>query len=255
MLRLHVLSDLHTEMSPCDPGAPPCDVVVLAGDIGTGADPGTGGVAWIEKNCRGVPVVYVAGNHEYYQSSVAACSQQLRECTRGSSLHFLENDEIVLGGVRFLGCTLWTDFRLHGRDDRERAMQAAGRSLSDYDQIGKGTGTGRITPEDTRALHQASRAWLEERLAEDVPGPTVVVTHHAPSPRSVPGFALHKPIAPALASDLGSLIDKARIALWIHGHTHWCADYGLHGTRVLSNQKGYPHARVPGFRPELVITV
>jgi len=255
MIRLHVLSDLHTEMSPCTPGNPSCDVVVLAGDIGAGADPGAGGVGWIEQACKGVPAVYVAGNHEHYGGSIAACTGRLQELTRGTPVHFLENDEIVLGGVRFLGCTLWTDFCLHGPDDREQAMRDAGRTLSDYDQIRKDPGGGRITPEDTLALHRASRAWLEDRLARDFPGPTVVVTHHAPSPRSVPGFALQKPIAPALASDLESLIEKARIDLWIHGHTHWCADYDLHGTRVLSNQKGYPHAPVPGFCQDLVVTV
>ena len=46
---------------------------------------------------------------------------------------------------------------------------------------------------------------------------------------------------------------EARVALWVHGHTHWCVDYEVRGTRVVSNQRGYPHQKVPGFDPAWVI--
>jgi hypothetical protein len=36
----------------------------------------------------------------------------MRESVALKGIHFLENDRVDIGGVRFLGTTLWTDYRL-----------------------------------------------------------------------------------------------------------------------------------------------
>ena len=90
-------------------------------------------------------------------------------------------------------------------------------------------------------------------LARHDPAPTIVVTHHAPSPRSeTPGYA-NGPLSPSFVSDLGVLLAHSGIPLWIHGHTHYNVDYQLGATRVLTNQRGYPQEACPGFVPGMVI--
>ena len=104
-MKLHVLSDLHFEFAPFELPATDADVVVLAGDI----DVGRRGLE-VARAAGGRPVVYVAGNHEYYGHSIPGLTGELVAATRGAGIHVLENEAVVIGGVRFLGCTLWTDF-------------------------------------------------------------------------------------------------------------------------------------------------
>jgi hypothetical protein len=83
----------------------------------------------------------------------------------------------------------------------------------------------------------------------------VVVTHHAPSPRSIRPRFRDDPVSAAYASDLEWMLDGARAALWVHGHTHFCVDYTVNGTRVYANQRGYPHDDTPGYDPARTIEV
>jgi predicted phosphodiesterase len=100
-----------------------------------------------------------------------------------------------------------------------------------------------------------SRGWLEERLANRHPGPTVVVTHHAPLIRSRPSSPALRALAGAFASDVTGLMSGDRVSLWIFGHTHRAADLEMHGTRLVSNPRGYPHQPVSAFDPGCVIEV
>ena len=102
----------------------------------------------------------------------------IRRAADGSSVRMLENDELVLHGVRFLGCTLWSDFDFDGRERREQAMRVCERVVNDYKVITFGPDSRTLGPRDTRMFHLSSRRWLEDRLAEPHAGPTVVVTHH-----------------------------------------------------------------------------
>jgi predicted phosphodiesterase len=247
-MKIHVLSDLHCEFAPFHPPPTDADVVVLAGDTSTG----TRGIELARGWFPGRPVVYVAGNHEYYGESTPRLGRKLAEASQGSGIHYLENRQVVVGGVRFLGCTLWTDFELFG--ERQTAMGAAQAMMNDFRLIRVDPIYHRFRPADARASHLVSRNWLAEQLDTPFDGPTVVVTHHAPSLRGVnPRFHDH-PVTPAYASDLEWLLD-GRAALWIHGHTHVSVDYEMGGTRVLSNQRGYPEDPVGGFDPALVVRV
>jgi predicted phosphohydrolase len=250
-LRLHVLSDLHLEHAayPVAPAA--ADVIVLAGDIATG----TRGVAWARSWAGGLPVLYIAGNHEFYGHDFSRLLDALRETAAGSSVHVLEDDEVVLHGVRFLGCSLWTDFAFDGADRRLRTMSLCERMVSDYGQITFGGAARPLEAADTLAAHRRSRAWLTARLAQHWDGPTVVVTHHSPVIRARPEQPLLRAIAGAFASDVSELMGAERVSLWIYGHTHRVADLDVRGTRVLSNPRGYPHQPVEGFDPRLVADV
>ncbi len=250
-LRLLVLSDLHTEFAPFQQHETDADVVVLAGDIGTKL----AGVDMAKATFAGRPVVYVAGNHEYYGGALPHLTDKLRARAADSNVHFLEDDAVVIGGVRFLGCTLWTNFLLFGPKRRDACRLDAEEKLTDYRRIRRSPQFRRLRSQDTALLHIKSKKWLEGALAEPFDGPTVVVTHHAPSIASIPERYLEDSLSAAFASDLAAWVEGRPIDLWIHGHTHNCVDYLLSGVRVVSNQRGYIDAPVDGFDPGFVVDI
>jgi predicted phosphohydrolase len=250
-LRLHILSDLHLEYEPFAPDPVEADAVVLAGDIA----PGTAGVEWIQSRFGGLPALYVAGNHEFYGNDLPGLTDRMRAAAAGSSVHVLENEVVVIADVRFLGCSLWSDFDFAGIENRANSMRICERLVNDFKQI-KVSGEGRrLLAQDTRDIHLTSRAWLSERLAEPHDGPTVVITHHAPIVRERPPNPVVAAIGGAFASDLAELMNGDAVDLWVFGHVHRIVDTNVNGTRVLSNQRGYPHEPVAGFDPGLVVEV
>jgi hypothetical protein len=248
-VRLHVLSDLHLERAPFQLGDVDADVIVLAGDVARG----TAGVRWARRWAQERPVLYVAGNHEFYGHAMPGLIDELRRAAAGSSVRVLENDEVALGGVRFLGCTLWSDFDFDGPERRGDAMRLCERVVNDYEHITFGPGCRTLAARDTRMRHLSSRRWLGVRLAQPHRGPTVIVTHHAPLIRTRPPEPALRALAGAFASDVTGLMGGDRVALWIFGHTHRVADLGVRGTRIISNPRGYPRQPVAGFDPGRVV--
>lgn len=246
-MRALVLSDLHLEFGLPTFGLGPADVVVLAGDI----DVGIRGVEWAAQESAGRPVVYVPGNHEYYTHAVPRLIEKLRRAAGSAPVHVLDGDSVTIGGVRFLGATLWTDFELMG--DRQVAMSAALETVTDYRKIRVAPSFRRLRPSDTASMHGRFRRWLEAEIEAGRTEGAVIVTHHAPSPRSLAPASATDLVNASYASDLEDLVASSRAALWIHGHTHHCVDYGIGMTRVVSNQRGYVDSPVPGFEPGLTL--
>lgn len=244
-MKLLVYSDLHLDLYPLKLQLEPdflqtIDVVVLAGDITEGSK----GLHWARETFPDKAIVYVDGNHEFYGQNWDKHVDAMRELARQREIHYLENDAITIGGVRFLGCTLWTDFALQGADTKLEAMSTARQRMNDYKRIKISPQPElywqlkhRLFPAMAARRHQESRRWLEEQLSQGDPQNTVVVTHHAPHPRSMPeDFAGH-PLSPCYASALDGLMGRAHT--WIHGHIHDSANYFVGGTRVVSNPRGY----------------
>lgn len=246
-MRLQVLSDLHLEFGDYTPKRTDADVVVLAGDIHQGHQ----GIKWTHKHFRRQPVIYVMGNHEFYGCDVRPLLEGCRAETRGSNISLLENQSVQIGGINFLCCTLWTDFKLWPKP--AEAMEAARDYLTDFKVIR--TSSGRLHPRDTVQFHLNSLAWLKSQLNQNAPERTVIITHHAPSSRSIPPQNSGDIISAAFASDLESLVRASRVPLWIHGHTHHNVDYAIAATRVYSNQRGYPDERLARFEPEKTIEI
>ena len=246
-MRLHIVSDLHLEFGDYPLPTQDADVVVLAGDIALGRD----GRKWARSHFRNKPVVYVLGNHEFYRHALPELTETLKRETEGGPIHVLENSAAELDGWTFLGCTLWSDFGVGG--DPVGSMCAAEQIMSDYvviEHSGKGRG---LRAADTVELHAESVAWLKRELSARDPARTIVVTHHAPSARSIPPFYTGNSLNGAFASDLDALVEQSRVPLWIHGHTHFNVDYVIGKTRVLTNQRGYPDQIAPGFDPRMVV--
>ncbi len=247
-MNLHILNDLHIEFEDFVPPATKADVVVLAGDIGVGME----GLRWAQARFPDKPVIYVPGNHEFYQHDITLIHQLKAEAP--DNIHVLDDDQVVINGVRFLGSTLWTDFALFGEADKFFAMQTARQQMMDFSIIQNHDQ--RFTPEDAIKLHEASRDWLAIMLADVFDGKTVVVTHHAPSSRSVHPRYTSNLLTPAFASNLDNLMNGSRAELWIHGHMHESFDYEIYGARVICNPRGYsPEALNPDFRPDRIVEV
>jgi len=239
-MRLLILSDLHLEFRRHDPlrldlGACRPDVVILAGDIDTGAR----AVPWAAQTFSGLPVLYVAGNHEAYGHELLAVESELRQaCAATANVHFLSCDQHVIGHVRFLGATLWTDFALYGAPEQASAMAQAEKVMADYHRITLAAPQARpLRAADTARLHARHKDWLSARLDEPFDGATVVITHMAPSMRSVAARYAHDLTSASFASPLDAL--AARPALWIHGHMHDSFDYSVGAGRVVCNPCGY----------------
>lgn len=250
-MRIHVLSDLHTEFAPFEPPPVNADVVVLAGDIGLKLH----GLDWARSTFPTTPVIYVPGNHEYYGNSVPHLTDKLRQRAEGSNVHVLDRDAVVIDGVRFLGATLWTDFCIFGAEKRDRIGEVARASMTDFKRIRMSPGYGKLTPKGVWLLHHQARGWLARHLYEPCNLPTVVVTHHAPMLEGVAPHYREDPLTGAYASDLRPFLNDGGAALWIFGHTHYAVDTVVGKTRVVSNQRGYPDEPALGFDPGLVVEV
>ncbi len=253
-MKLHVLSDLHLSVAGLEVPETDADVIILAGDIARPA----AAVAWARQFSK--PVLYVPGNHEFYGSSLTATPLALKHLCRDSSIQVLDNDAVVIDGVRFLGTTLWTDFRLFGDGaQRDVAITEAQHFMRDFSRIRMDDASDALfTPIASAQKFAQHVHWLESQLATPFPGKTVVITHHAPSPKSIhPRFA-GSPINACFVSDAERLVNGARVDLWIHGHTHDSFDYKVNGTRVVCNPRGYAKDGVnenPYFDPTYLIEV
>jgi Calcineurin-like phosphoesterase len=281
-VKIQLLSDLHLESNPHFTATPTpgADVLVLAGDIGS-YQPGSkltalnipdfglgrfsplpvreGGAAWP------VPVFFLPGNHEYDGLDFDAAHQRLRETCGRLGMVWLERETAVLGGVRFIGCTLWTDFDAladinpQAADSpltqqlqaREKAFRAANFYLNRNHAFRQGQP---MLAEAVRDEGLMSQQWLRQALAKDFDGPTVVVTHFAPSLLSAdPRYGLNAGTA-GFCNELDELLGSAR--LWLHGHLHCPADYVKNGCRVVANPLGYARkGEQAAFRADLLITV
>lgn len=270
-MKLLLLSDLHLECAPLAlPADLDFDVAVLAGDI---CSPGHAVPDWVRQQPalrHAQAVVWVPGNHEYYDQHLptqAARMQAAADRAGAPPLLLLDCASRVIAGVRFVGCTLWTDFELRidtadgPRSDRAAGLGAAQRVVADYRVIDiDDPATGqrrRLRPPDTLALHEEQRAWLAQTLAEPFDGATVVVTHHGPHRQSLaPRFAGDW-VSAAYISELPDSFFTVP-TLWMHGHTHTSFDYRVEDCRVLCNPRGYQQRRSggpenPAFDAALVV--
>lgn len=271
-MKIAAMSDLHLEYDARyfetnprgsstfydDPPQPRADFLVLAGDIHSGPL----AFDWARLHFA-IPTVLIAGNHEPYNRELfrTIAFNRKKSETSDDPILFLERaswEGTAPDGqpVRFIGATLWTDFELYGTPDLSMAL--ALRDLEDFKVINleRGYRTRKLRPADTLRVHVSSVEFITEELRRPFAGTTVVVTHHAPSPRSIsPTFKSH-PLNPAFVSNLEELMRTFEPALWIHGHMHESFDYTIGRTRVVCNPRGYfPDQLNPRFDPIFVVEI
>ncbi len=248
-MKIHILSDLHLEFGPFELPDVGADVIVLAGDIHLGDK----GLLWVIEKIPSTPVIYVLGNHEYYGKAYPKLLDRLKELSQGTNVHILENDEVTINDVRFLGCTLWTDFELFGNSIY--AGYEALSNMTDYRKIRVSPKYSKLRPSDTQAIHKNSLDWLNERIFEGNISQSVIVTHHAPSIKSIPFQEMNEILSAAYVSSLDDLVANCGARLWIHGHVHNMVHYKLNKTQIICNPRGYVDEPTHGFDASFIIEV
>lgn len=248
-MKIQVISDLHREFGFIDLSFEGADVVILAGDV----DLGTKGIEWIKSTFTDVPVIYVLGNHEYYKGSYPKTLNSIRNAAVDTNVHVLENKAVTIDDVTFHGATLWTDFALMG-DSRNSGMICQSR-MNDYKMIRKDPSYSKLRSIDTYVMHQHSLKWLQSSLESSSTKKNIVVTHHAPSAKSIPMEFKDNILSSAYASNLESIILQHQPQYWVHGHIHTPIKYEIGGTRVICNPHGYMNEPYNGYEKNLIINI
>jgi len=248
-MKILILSDLHIEFENYEIDLSGIDVVVLAGDIHVKDN----GYKWAAENIKNIPVIYVLGNHEFYGKAYPKLVHQLKEDANGSNVHILEKDTVNIDGINFIGCTLWTDFELLG--DPRLAGYECQQVMTDFKKIRVSPKFSKLRSLDVASIHRQSISWLTNELENLDNRYSVVVTHHAPSIKSVPEHYKENIISSAYASNLDGVIEKYNPIYWIHGHLHNSSNYNIGDTKVICNPRGYSDERNPSFDKNLIIEV
>jgi len=236
-VRLLLVSDLHFDINKgVVPPLVPADVLLLAGDVSQLNQSLTTHLARL---CDQFPhVVYVTGNHEYYQSTFGAVHEALAALSaRCPNLHWLNNQTVTIDGQRVVGSTLWYP--------RVPEAEIQAKRFTDFIWIGD-------MYQQWDEVATAAREFLERTVEAD----DIVVTHHAPSFQSVHPQYRRSPGNVFYVHSMGRLIYSAQPKLWVHGHMHSPVDYQMEATRVLANPYGYlKQQETAFFNPALVLTV
>lgn len=282
-MRIKVVSDLHLEFSDVFiPNNENVDVLILSGDICIAEDlydyahfnydPYTHGALaelgrrqrrsvtyrdFLKRCSFQYPhVVYVAGNHEFYNGKWVKGIQYLRdECAMYPNIHFLENDVAIIDDVVFVGGTLWTDMN---KGD-PLTLHAVRDMINDFRVIKNDEkGYTPLKPADTVIRHRYTLQYIKHIVSEHKDKQCVVVGHHSPSHQSIhPMYAHDTLMNGAYHSDLSEFIlDHPQIKLWTHGHTHHPFDYVIGETRIVCNPRGYEsddYSEGTGWDPTKVI--
>jgi Icc-related predicted phosphoesterase len=247
-MKFQIMSDIHTEHHAYNHlpelVSLEADALILAGDIVTPSSK-------YKLKCLKVPVYFLMGNHEFYGGHFENSIIDYREYFKDSNIHVFEDRMMIIPGtnIRIIGSTLWTDFIIPTVVGKEHQGAAVCRGLSDYVLIRE------ITVGKCEQRHKKSLNFIKKCLAVKHGGPTIVMTHHGPSLKSINPVWKNSPINGGFCSDLDYVIEEFQPEIWVHGHVHTSFDYKIGKTRVLANPRGYPHELNQEFNPNLIIEV
>lgn len=244
-MKIKILSDLHLESDSTNYLPPKTDddatiTLILAGDI-CEINKTKKLISFLEKMCEQyLNVIYILGNHEFYGGHIVHSIEKIKHETKHlTNLFILENESILLNGVKFIGATLWTDMNGANPIDKWHIQQR----MNDYRYI-RIKDYQKIKPDDTILKHRESVKFITRELS-NVDDPAVVVTHHAPSLLSIHEQYRGNVLNAGYVSDLSELILDYKPTFWIHGHMHNSFDYMIGDSRILCNPKGYTFT--PGY--------
>lgn len=274
-MKIAYTSDIHLEFGNIVlDNTENADVIILAGDIFVIRDllPQTvNGTEWpmmaraakihdffIDCSKKFKHVIFITGNHEVYHTDIKTAYSDIRKYLGYiENLHILDNEIFELDGVVFAGGTLWTDMSKGSR----RTIDAARFGMNDFRIIKnsdvmieyeakvsyfdddlpiKKYKPSLFTPEASIDKFNETVAFLKKTVEKYSDKTIVVLTHHAPSFRSVsPAYKNETILNGAFCSDLESFIESSKIKLWIHGHIHHRNDFMIGNTHLVSNPRGY----------------
>lgn len=232
-MKIRLMSDLHTEFRLPYKFQPfneyrGEDVLVLAGDIASGSK----NTIEVLKHFADIfpQVVYVPGNHEYYGSSFHYFNEKMiAKCAKLDNVHFLHRDAVQLGGVWFIGATLWTNFNKDPLSEH-----AASRMIADFRLIKD------FKPQHAVEQYNLDREYIKMAY-ENFVGPKVIVTHFLPARECISHRFRNdnSGLNDYFANNLADWICELQDTTWMFGHTHDPVDLYIGDTRVVCNPHGY----------------
>lgn len=256
-MKLWIWSDVHVEQQPIGfpsrEQAPECDAIVIAGDLNSAPNMPFMTEFLIDRYDK--PIIYAPGNHEFYRAAgerdrsldsdrraIKAIELMSRDWPQ--RFYCLDEDELVIDGVRFIGATLWVDFQMNlpTQSALPQRMREAHTMLNDFRMIYMPDGE-HLTSERMLELHRSSAAYIRDKLTEKFKGSTVVLTHHMPHPACTPPIYANETGNYLFACGPGAFDDILHSEfgpeLWICGHTHHAFDIRVGRSRIVCNPHGY----------------
>lgn len=245
-MKLTILSDLHVDINKNYDFSNLKDqeFVIIAGDIA--GNPILVKQFIQENMSRGI---FIEGNHLGYSKSGQyqidfrqGVERWLRNEFKDSPVKYLENDICEYEDIIFIGCTLWTDFCLYGEHVQDAAIMASWTFMNDYNYIlcEHDEDVTKLFPRKTIEWHKKSIEYIEKICSENPDKKIVIISHHAPSRKSIAPQYRKSELNPAYASNLEWLIEKySNIKLWVSGHSHNDSDYKVAQCRCIARPFGY----------------
>jgi len=266
IMYIRLFSDLHLELANFRIHETDTDkdtILILAGDIGERGKPRN----FIETCCKQFrDVIYVHGNHEYFSGEYFAVKDYWRQMENNiNNLHFLDNDVLIIHGIRFLGTVLWTDM-----DNRDWfTVQKCKNAMREYHVVQydtdwktrtsrQGKPHGRLLNiNDTMDMHDQARKFLIDNLQQKFDGKTIVITHHSPSHNFTEEMYRGSELNGGFHANCDDLFDYD-IDYWFYGHTHFANSRDVLGTKFISNPRGYvgyENQKEIGFNPDFLLEI
>lgn len=271
IIKLRKLSDLHLDINKGLPFRIKDKEIftIICGDT-SGYFSKT--VKWLENNVKNG--IFVAGNHILYNKGGHSLQYQLKQYEKkyplSSPVSFLNDSYKIVGDIVFVGGTLWTDYCLFGAERKDFCKWYAFRNMNDFKygktnfetdiENEKKNQKIKLRPEDCEKMFFNTLSYIDGVCSCFVDKKIVVVTHHAPSEKSISPIYKNDFLNPAFASNLENFIlEHPNIKLWCHGYIHWASNYKIGGCRVICNPRGYERynelAKYTGFNKDLLIDI
>lgn len=257
-MKLQILSDLHLDINHRQPYQlqDKDTFTIVCGDIAGSVDKTC---AWLDANVK--QGLFVAGNHMFYGEPTRTLQQITQAYEERypltNTLSFLNNTTKIVNDVVFVGCTLWTDYKLFGQDAVQVCKFYAEHGMNDFrfGRITHGRKIARLRADDCEKAFYESVANIDKVARQNPDKAVVVITHHAPSLRSVDEQYVDSFLTAAFACNLEEfIVAHPNIKLWCHGHVHTFKDYTIGQCRVVCNPLGYvQYGEKTGFRPGFTI--
>jgi len=255
MTKIHVQSDVHTEIGL--PLGQHCisDITICAGDIGVIARPDALKRYFNNLHEYADEIIWVLGNHEFYHGDYEKTLTQADKFAKEIGIHLLDielgTENLEVNGIKFWGSTLWTDMN----NSDWFVKKKIGQTLNDHYVISNNGQT--FTPRAAIEINQRTR----EKINWDA---DVIITHHCPIVTEHRLFPLSEISYGFCNTGLENQILDSKIKYWIYGHTHDSKTIDLNGTLLVSNQQGYPKTiwgnnekifEDPNFNPSLILEI
>lgn len=257
-MKIQIISDLHLEFEHRSITKTESDVIVLAGDIHNRYKRNLK-FAGNLVNEHKKPVISVFGNHEFYTSGNVDLdyNKGLNLIAKEKDLYLLECNTCIIDNIKFIGCTLWTDFSFN--TERNVSLQQnnaylAQDKMSDFRYIRQKNHYSRFNAKKCIKLFNDSKIYLKNELSKGYQGKTVIVTHFAPHINCIDPRYLKDELNCYFVAEVSEIIRECKFDLWISGHSHYSSNFELFNgeKRFVSNQMGYPGEERAGGKLDFV---